>query len=100
MKMKQQLDLFEQKSCLNNGKYGTSCDYMKHFQSGGGTTSPEYSYIYCTYKKSGQRVKVIPRLANMHDIKIERVELPDKCVLRTENKNSGLKNIKPNYVKR
>lgn len=66
------------KNCLNVGKYNSECVYMGHFQAGGGTASPEYSYIFC--ELLDVRVRVEPTLAK-YESEVERVLVPDNCTI-------------------
>jgi len=63
---------------------------MKHYQAGGGVTSPEYSYIYCGFVPCGQKVKLKPRIPDHHYYRQAYVELPEKCVLK-QNQKGNLK---------
>lgn len=69
--------------CGNAGKRqkakGWSCRFVSHFQQGGGHS--DYSYVYCTYPETGQKVKVEPKRAGGTK-KIEKFLIPKSCCLK------------------
>ncbi|GAV24784.1 hypothetical protein ciss_07170 [Carboxydothermus islandicus] len=65
--------------CLNANKYGCYCEYMGHFQQGGGSTS-EYSYIYCEYLGVEVRVDPVEFDFSLKSRNIKPViHLPEDC---------------------
>ena len=58
-----------------------SCRFVSHFQQGG--VHSDYSYVYCTYPETGQKVKVQPKRAGGNK-KIEKFLIPKKCCLKKE----------------